>query len=59
MPQSFERILGISQPQVSKHLKILRTSGIFYIQKVGSVSVYKLDMEHSEAVLKLMEDVSE
>jgi DNA-binding transcriptional ArsR family regulator len=55
MPQSFERILGISQPQVSKHLKILRDSGIFKMERVGSVSIYRIDLEHGEAIQKLIE----
>lgn len=58
MPQSFERILGISQSQVSKHLKVLRQSGLFKMERVGSVSVYKIDQECGEAIQKLMEAAS-
>lgn len=44
--------LGVSQPAVSHHLRMLRTLRLVRVKKVGRVSQYSLDDEHISNLLQ-------
>ena len=44
------RALGISQPTVSKHLKVLREHGLVTVREEGQHRYYRLDTEPLEEV---------
>jgi DNA-binding transcriptional ArsR family regulator len=39
------RVLGLSQPQVSKHLRVLREVGAVYVREHGRQRLYRLNGE--------------
>jgi DNA-binding transcriptional ArsR family regulator len=41
----FVRLLGLAQPQVSKHLRVLREVGLVRVRDEGRQRVYRLDAE--------------
>ena len=45
-------LLGMSQPQVSHHLRMLRNLKLVKKRKDGRTSYYSLDDEHIECILK-------
>lgn len=45
-------ILGMSQPQVSHHLRMLRNLHLVKKRKEGRTSFYSLDDEHIDCILK-------
>ena len=46
------KLLGMSQPQVSHHLRMLRNLKLVKKRKDGRTSYYSLDDEHIECILK-------
>jgi DNA-binding transcriptional ArsR family regulator len=42
--------LGLAQPQVSKHLKVLREVGLVSVRGSGQQRLYKLDAERLKAI---------
>ena len=46
--------LGVSQPNASHHLKILRSAGLIRCHKAGGFSYYQVDPERVKAVLEQM-----
>jgi ArsR family transcriptional regulator len=49
--------IGISQPAASRHLKILRESGLVHSTRMGSSVVYNLTDERLIAVLELLRSI--
>ncbi len=49
--------LGVSQPTVSGHLKLLRQAEIIFLEKHGNKSYYKIDKKVFEAVLDSLKDL--
>ncbi len=47
--------LGISQPNASHHLKILRSAGLIRCHRCGGCSYYRVDPERVKQILELME----
>lgn len=45
-------ILGMSQPQVSHHLRMLRNLHLVKVRKDGRTSYYSLDDEHIDCILR-------
>lgn len=45
-------ILGMSQPQVSHHLRMLRNLRLVKVRKEGTISFYSLDDEHIDCILR-------
>lgn len=43
-------ILAISQPAVSKHLRVLRDSGLVRVEPVGQQRIYHLDPEPLKSI---------
>ena len=48
--------LGVSQPNVSHHLKILRSAGLVHCRKREGFSFYQVDPEGVEAALAQVRD---
>lgn len=48
--------LGISQPNVSHHLKILKSAGLIKCQKCDGYSYYVVNMERLEVLLPELKD---
>jgi DNA-binding transcriptional ArsR family regulator len=42
--------LGMTQPQVSKHLRVLREVGLVTVRGAGQQRLYKLDAQRLEAI---------
>jgi DNA-binding transcriptional ArsR family regulator len=55
---SFTRMIGVSQPQASKNLKLMTASGIVQKQKIGRSNIYSLDTEIWGYLIKLSQTVS-
>jgi DNA-binding transcriptional ArsR family regulator len=51
------RRLGISQPSVSRHLRLLKEAGLVEDQAAGARRLYRLRSEGAEAVRAYMEQV--
>ena len=51
------RKLGVSQPNVSHHLKILKSAGLIHCIKSGGFSYYRVDPDRVRAVLGQMEEM--
>ncbi len=43
-------LLGVAQPQVSKHLRVLRETGLVTVRGAGQQRLYKLDAERLKAI---------
>lgn len=43
-------MLGLTQPQVSKHLRVLREVGLVEVRDVGRHRLYRLDPEPLKAI---------
>ncbi|MFI7541025.1 ArsR/SmtB family transcription factor [Actinoplanes sp. NPDC049599] len=43
-------LLGLTQPQVSKHLRVLREVGLVRVRDVGRHRLYRLDPEPLKAI---------
>lgn len=48
----------MSQPAVSKHLRVLRQAGLVQSRKVGRQQVYRLSPEGMTALQRILEDLS-
>ena len=44
------RLLGLTQPQVSKHLRVLREVGLVQVRDAGRRRLYRLDPEPLKAI---------
>lgn len=47
---SIVQALGVSQPTVSKHLKVLREAGLVAVREEGQHRLYRLETEPLEAI---------
>ena len=48
--------IGVSQPTVSGHLRLLREAGLVAVEKRGNKSFYRLEPEAARAVLRELEE---
>ena len=42
--------LGLTQPQVSRHLRVLREAGLVHVRDAGRQRLYRLDPEPLKAI---------
>lgn len=52
-------VLGIRQPQVSKHLKVLATAGLVSVSPMAKRRIYELEAEPFEAVAVWLDSFEE
>ena len=54
---AFVAELGLSQPTVSHHLRLLREAGLVQVERRGQWAHYRIDAEAAAALLGEVEDV--
>jgi ArsR family transcriptional regulator, arsenate/arsenite/antimonite-responsive transcriptional repressor len=54
MCSSFTRMIGLSQPQASRHLKKMLEAGIVTKERIGKTWIYQLDQEKWRVVESLL-----